>query len=163
MPLFALSNAGVPIANVGVSIFSDPLAQGIAAGLVFGKPIGIVLGTWIVIKLGFASLPTKATWKHLWGMGMLGGIGFTMSLFVAGLAVGEGPHLDTARLAILCSSTLAGIAGFAYLRMLPPVDKEAPAAAEQESGAAAISENMPSESEQPSQEEKSAPQDTQEN
>ncbi len=158
MPLFALSNAGVPIANVGFSIIHDPLAQGIAAGLVFGKPIGIVLGTWIVIKLGFASLPTKATWKHLWGMGMLGGIGFTMSLFVAGLAVGEGAHLDTARLAILCSSTLAGTAGFLYLKMLPPVDQAVPAtaAAKEDKRDTASSEESAAESGQPAPKDNSA-------
>nr|MCR5661339.1 Na+/H+ antiporter NhaA [bacterium] len=143
------------------SIIHDPLAQGIAAGLVLGKPIGIVLGTWIVIKLGFASLPTKATWKHMWGMGMLGGIGFTMSLFVAGLAVGEGPHLDTARLAILCSSTLAGIAGFTYLKMLPPVNQAVTetAAANEEKKDTATSEESEAEIEQPAPEENSAPAD----
>ncbi len=123
MPLFALANAGVAINNVSSDIFFSPLAQGIVAGLVIGKPIGIFLGTFLIVKLGWASLPNHCTWKHIGGMGMLGGIGFTMALFVAGLSVGDPQHMDTARLAILSGSMLACVMGFTYLRMLKPYNK----------------------------------------
>ncbi len=123
MPVFALANAGVALSRVGPGL-SDPLATGIAAGLVLGKPIGIVLATWAVVRVGLASLPPGTSWPHLWGLGLLGGVGFTMSLFIAGLAVPDPTRLDTARLAILGSSTLAGVAGVLILRRLPPIPDE---------------------------------------
>lgn len=118
MPVFALANAGVALSRLGPGL-SDPLATGIAAGLVLGKPLGIVLGTWAVVRTGLAALPTGATWSHFWGLGMLGGVGFTMALFIAGLAIPDAARLDTARLAILSASTLAGVVGFTVLRRLP--------------------------------------------
>lgn len=119
MPLFALSNAGVVINNVDPNFLSDPLVQGIATGLIIGKPIGIVCGTWLTIKLGFASMPRLASWAQMWGVGIIGGVGFTMSLFVSGLALVQGSHLNTACLAILCASATAGTIGFTLLRLLP--------------------------------------------
>lgn len=124
MPLFALANAGVAINNVSWDILADPLAQGIATGLIIGKPLGIFLGTFIIVKMGLSSLPRYCTWKHIWGMGMLGGIGFTMALFVSGLSVHNASQMDVARLSILASSFTACILGFVYLRMLPPYKKE---------------------------------------
>ena len=124
MPLFALANAGVAINNVSWDIIANPLAQGVAAGLILGKPLGIFLGTFIIVKLGLSSLPRFCTWKHIWGMGMLGGIGFTMALFVAGLSVHSASQMDIARLSILISSFVACILGFIYLKMLPPYKDE---------------------------------------
>ena len=124
MPLFALANAGVAVKNVSLEILSDPLSHGIAAGLVIGKPLGIFLGTFIIVKLGLASLPRFCSWKHIAGMGMLGGIGFTMALFVAGLSVHNPEQMDTARLSILCSSFMACLLGFIFLRLQPPYQTE---------------------------------------
>lgn len=124
MPLFALANAGVAVKNVSMDILTDPLSHGIAAGLVIGKPLGIFLGTFIIVKLGLASLPRFCNWKHIAGMGMLGGIGFTMALFVAGLSVHNPAQMDTARLSILCSSFAACVLGFVFLRMQPPYQAE---------------------------------------
>jgi len=118
MPVFALANAGVALSRLEPGL-SDPLATGIAAGLVLGKPLGIVLGTWVVVRTGLAALPAGTTWIHFWGLGLLGGVGFTMSLFIAGLAIPDAARLDTARLAILAASTLAGVVGFLILRRLP--------------------------------------------
>ncbi len=123
MPIFALANSGVTLSQAGTGL-GDPLALGITAGLLLGKPVGIVLGSWLVVRAGLANLPRSTSWNHIVGVGLLGGVGFTMSLFIAGLAFGEGARLDTARLAILSASTLAGVAGFLVLRRLPPTTLE---------------------------------------
>jgi len=120
LPLFAFINAGVAIPLDALrETVTSPLGLGIAAGLLVGKPLGIVGGTWIAIRLGASGLPADARWRSLWGAALLGGIGFTMSLFIAALAFGAGPVLDQAKIAILCASTLA--AGGAYV-MLRPAD-----------------------------------------
>ncbi len=85
MPVFALANAGVTVAGGSVSIF-HPVGLGIILGLVFGKLIGVSLFAWLSVKLKMASLPEKTTWRHIYGSAMLGGIGFTMSLFISNLA-----------------------------------------------------------------------------
>lgn len=84
MPLFALANAGV---TVEFSAIAEPVALAVAAGLVLGKPLGIVAFSWVAVKLGLARLPTGVNWKILVGAGCLAGIGFTMSLFISGLAL----------------------------------------------------------------------------
>jgi NhaA family Na+:H+ antiporter len=107
MPVFALANAGVAIdpAALGSSV-----ALAVAAGLVLGKPIGIVLASWASKKAGLAQLPAGTDGKVLLGAGCLGGIGFTMSLFVAGLAL-SGPALDEAKIGILLGSTVSAVLG----------------------------------------------------
>ena len=92
MPLFALANAGVPLTP---SDFASPVAIAVAAGLVVGKPLGILLFSWIAVRTGLAVLPEGVSWGILLGGGLLAGIGFTMALFIAGLAL-EGPTLDAA-------------------------------------------------------------------
>lgn len=124
MPLFALANAGVPLAGAGSGVLSDPLAMGIGAGLVLGKPVGIALGTWGTVRLGLGALPRGVGWPHVWGLGLLGGVGFTMALFISGLALGEGPRMETARLSILAASAVAGVAGLTLLRTLPGREEE---------------------------------------
>ena len=120
MPVFALANSGVIVHQLDFGAFiADPVTHGIACGLILGKPIGIVLGTFITIKLGLAKVPRLASWSQLAGVGILGGIGFTMSLFVSNLALGNGAHLEVAKLAILCSSATAGILGFIWLYLHP--------------------------------------------
>jgi NhaA family Na+:H+ antiporter len=118
MPLFALSNAGVPL---GVAQLeggaSTAVALGIGLGLIAGKPIGITLFAWAAVRLRFASLPQSVTWRMIGGAGLLGGIGFTMALFIAGLAfVHEPDLLVAAKLGILGASLIAGIAGWLVLR-----------------------------------------------
>ncbi|MGM9991320.1 MAG: Na+/H+ antiporter NhaA [Candidatus Bruticola sp.] len=130
MPLFALANSGVIVTRLEPGFLSDTVTHGIALGLILGKPIGITLGTFLTIKCGLAKLPRGANWLQLLGAGMLGGIGFTMSIFVSNLALGNGPHLDTAKMAILCSSTTAGLLGFIWLYLHP---QQTTAAAESES------------------------------
>ncbi len=120
LPIFALANSGVSLSRVGPGLWADPLAVGIALGLLVGKPAGILLATWAVVRLDLASLPRGVSRSHLFGLGLLGGVGFTMALFIADLAVDGGGGTGTARLAILCASTLAGTAGYLVLRLVGP-------------------------------------------
>lgn len=117
LPLFALSNAGVNIdASVGRQALESPLAWGIAAGLVLGKPLGLLGGAWVVLRLGLAKLPPPVEWRHLAGLGLLGGIGFTLSIFLAELALGGQPTLAVAKVSVLVSSLVAAALGFSFLR-----------------------------------------------
>jgi NhaA family Na+:H+ antiporter len=129
MPLFALANAGVAIDAGLRDVFSQPLALGIVVGLVVGKPIGIVLLSWIAVRLNLAELPGGVSWRSILGAGCLAGIGFTMSIFIAGLAFGSDPELlGNAKLAILGASLIAGILGGILLLMVP-ASRDAPAGA----------------------------------
>jgi len=116
MPLFALANAGVPFS---VSDFGEPVAMAVAAGLVVGKPVGVVLFSWVAVRLGLAALPEGVGWGVLAGGGLLAGIGFTMALFIAGLAL-DGPTLDAAKVGILGASAVAAILGMLILSRLLP-------------------------------------------
>ncbi len=120
MPVFAFSNAGVILEGVNSSLFSDNLFTGIVAGLVFGKVGGIMLFSWLACKFNLAILPEGLRWVHISGAALLGGVGFTMSLFIAGLAFGAGSLLDVSKMAILFASFIAGVAGYIVLsRSLP--------------------------------------------
>ncbi len=141
MPLFALANAGIPVDKNLVHSLTSPLALGILAGLLLGKPIGIVLFTWLAIRLRFGSVPSGVSLRHLLGTGILAGMGFTMSIFIATLSfdasathaqwlgvklaspmialAGQKGQLEVAKMAILVSSTLAGVLGYFTLRFLP--------------------------------------------
>jgi Na+:H+ antiporter, NhaA family len=116
MPLFALSNAGVELSSDMLRTISLPVTAGIVLGLVLGKPLGITLFAWLAVRIGLASLPERATWRMVHGVSWLGGIGFTMSLFIAGLAFGEASLLDSAKVGILAASSIAGVAGWLMLR-----------------------------------------------
>lgn len=120
IPLFAFANTSLVLdASVFGQLFS-PLGLGILLGLVVGKPVGIGLLAWLSVRLGWASLPAGVTWRHLWGASVLGGIGFTMSLFITLLALGENSVGEpVAKLAILCASLVSGIVGFVLLRTAP--------------------------------------------
>jgi NhaA family Na+:H+ antiporter len=116
MPIFALANAGVILNGNLISIFSTPLALGILCGLILGKQAGITLFSWISVKVGVAELPLSITWKHIYGIGLLGGIGFTMSLFIANLAFVDIHLLNISKMAVLMASLIAGCIGFLILR-----------------------------------------------
>lgn len=111
LPLFALANAGVSVGGEMAAIASHPVTLGIIVGLVAGKPIGIMLASWLAVASGLASLPSGVNWRHIHGAGWLAGIGFTMSLFVAGLAFSDETILTTAKVGILAASTCAAVVG----------------------------------------------------
>ncbi|MBF0597093.1 Na+/H+ antiporter NhaA [Faecalibacter rhinopitheci] len=116
LPLFALANTAITIEGGGFSHFSFPLAAGIFLGLVIGKPVGITFFTWIAVKLGLCELPTAVNFKRVFGVGMLGGIGFTMSIFVSMLAFNDPDYINEAKLMILVASVTAALLGFFYLK-----------------------------------------------
>jgi NhaA family Na+:H+ antiporter len=107
MPVFALANAGVPIE---LPALGTPIALAVATGLVLGKPLGIVLFSWAAVKMGLARLPEGVSWNVLSGAGCLGGIGFTMSLFIAALAF-DGIMLNEAKSGILVGSAVSAALG----------------------------------------------------
>jgi len=118
VPLFALANAGVELSwGALADAARSETSLGIATGLVIGKPIGIVLFSWIMVRLGLASLPADAGWRDLWAIGMLAGIGFTVSLFIAGLAFADPTLVDDAKVGILSASVIAGLVGFVAVRL----------------------------------------------
>ncbi|MDF1505692.1 Na+/H+ antiporter NhaA [Roseisolibacter sp. H3M3-2] len=128
MPLFALANAGVTLGGDALrAAAAHPVTLGALLGLLVGKPVGIVGFSWAAVRLGWASLPHGVTWRSLAGAGVLGGIGFTMALFIAGLAFpgadgaagGASPLLDAAKVGVLAASTVAGVAGWLLLRAGP--------------------------------------------
>src|SRR5882724_10532719 len=112
MPVFALANAGVTLGG-GAAARSviAPVSLGVICGLVIGKPIGIVLFSWLATRTRLAAMLDGIGWRQIVGVGMLGGIGFTMSLFIANLAFDEAPALETAKVGILVASVVSGIAG----------------------------------------------------
>jgi len=118
MPIFALANAGVKLGNDFSSTLASPVSLGIILGLVFGKQIGITVFSWLAIKLKIADLPKGIEMRHIYGASCLAGIGFTMSLFISGLAFGETPPLSIAKTSILIASVIAGILGWSILRSL---------------------------------------------
>ena len=119
LPLFALTNADVSfIGGDFGAMITSPVFFGVFFGLLLGKPIGIMLFSFIVIKTKLASLPENVNWMHLLGAAILGGVGFTMAIFVANLAFPAHPELITnAKVAILSASTLSGIIGFVFLML----------------------------------------------
>ncbi|QGZ39849.1 sodium/proton antiporter, NhaA family (TC 2.A.33.1.1) [Pseudoduganella flava] len=120
LPIFALANTGVVIATGWQQNLLAPNSVGIIAGLVLGKPVGIVLLSFAAVALGLCRLPQDLGWRHVLGAGMLGGIGFTMSIFITNLAFpGQAAAIDASKIAILAASVLAGLAGFLWLRAVP--------------------------------------------
>jgi NhaA family Na+:H+ antiporter len=115
MPVFALANAGVVLGAGAARALTDPISLGVICGLVFGKPIGIVLFSWLATRSRLAAMLDGVSWRQVIGVGMLGGIGFTMSLFIANLAFGDTPALETAKVGILAASVASAIAGVVVL------------------------------------------------
>lgn len=118
MPIFALANTNITFESGMITGLASPLGLGIIVGLFFGKTIGITFCSWLAVKFKLANLPTGATWKHLVGVGMLAGIGFTMSIFIALLSFQEEASITNAKFAILCASLIAGTVGFFYLKSI---------------------------------------------
>jgi Na+:H+ antiporter, NhaA family len=115
MPVFALVNAGVRVSADLAGSLLDPIALGVILGLFVGKQVGIVVSCWALIRSGLGSMPSRATWAQLYGVALLCGIGFTMSLFIATLAFEHADTLTPAKIGVLTGSLLSGIAGYALL------------------------------------------------
>lgn len=117
LPLFALANAGVTFSAETWRLFAhSPVAWGVVLGLVLGKPLGIITTCWVTVKLRIAELPSTVTWKQLAAIGSLAGIGFTVSLFIGGLAFASPDELDAAKAAVLTASLVAGVVGFVVVK-----------------------------------------------
>jgi NhaA family Na+:H+ antiporter len=123
VPLFALANAGIRFSDFDVAeAIVSPVALGVSIGLVFGKPVGITLATWIGLRLKLGELPRNVTFNHVLGIGMLAGIGFTVSLFIAELAFRNSAMAEIltneAKIGIFLGSAIAGIVGYLVMRMV---------------------------------------------
>ena len=127
MPLFALANTGVPLdASMVSKVFTEPVGQGIMLGLLLGKPVGIAGLSWLAVKSKIGKLPSGMNNSHLIIVGLLGGIGFTMCLFLVEMALaGQPSAANVAKLAVLASSTVAATAGAALMAKLPDSSIEA--------------------------------------
>lgn len=125
LPLFALANTGIIIGPQWTQSLTAANSSGILAGLLVGKPLGITLASFIAVSIGLCTLPANLNWKHIFGAGLLGGIGFTMSIFITNLAFSGSPETVTAsKLAILLASLVAGIFGLLWLRIVSPKPSE---------------------------------------
>jgi len=122
LPLFAFANAGIPLVGMQLSDLTNSLPLGVALGLFLGKQIGIFSFSWVIIRLGLARLPQGASWASLYGVSVLCGIGFTMSLFIASLAFeGTGEHIVAAsRIGIITGTVVSAIAGCLILNWTLP-------------------------------------------
>ena len=129
VPVFGFANAGVPLAGIGMEGVLAPLPLAIAAGLFFGKQIGIFSVIWAADRVGFAPRPDNASWQEIWGVSILCGIGFTMSLFISGLAfAGQELLINEAKIGILMGSLFSAVLGFVVLRLSTdhPDDERSP-------------------------------------
>ena len=124
MPVFAFANAGVALGGLSPSDLLAGIPLGIAAGLFIGKQIGIVGFVWVGVKLGIARLPEGTTWMQVYGVALLAGIGFTMSLFIGTLAFADPTHAAAVRIGVLAGSILSGLLGYAVLRASLPSGKK---------------------------------------
>jgi len=116
IPLFAFANTNITLESTMVSGLMSDLGLGIALGLLLGKPVGILLVSYICTKLRISSLPEGSSWGHILGVGLLAGIGFTMSIFIAILSFNDPTNISEAKLSILITSLIAGIVGYLVLR-----------------------------------------------
>jgi len=130
LPIFAFANAGVSLQGLSLSDFLHPLTLGVAAGLFFGKQIGVVAATWIGVKSGLAKLPQDVSWQHVYGVACLTGIGFTMSLFIGSLAFGASETMNAVRLGVISGSVASGLIGFVVLRTAAPRHSAIPSPAQ---------------------------------
>ncbi|WP_295563570.1 Na+/H+ antiporter NhaA [uncultured Sphingomonas sp.] len=115
VPLFGFANAGVSLSGVGLETFAQPLVLGIALGLFLGKQTGILAAIWGADRLGIARRPAGVSWGQLYGMALIAGIGFTMSLFIGGLAFADPAQMDAVKIGVLAGSIASALAGAAVL------------------------------------------------
>ena len=127
MPVFAFANAGISFETIGLDLLANRIVIGIIVGLFIGKQVGVFGCIWLMVKLGFARLPRNTTWASLYGVSILAGIGFTMSLFIGSLAFehGDFDHSDATRLGVLIGSLLSALCGYGVLRWTLPENLEA--------------------------------------
>ncbi len=119
LPIFALANTAIPIGTDWMQQLASPNSLGIIAGLVIGKPLGVLLACFLAVASGVCRLPGDLGWRHIFGAGILGGIGFTMSIFITNLAFpGNAEIIGASKMAILFASLIAGSAGFLWLRLV---------------------------------------------
>ena len=117
MPLFAFANAGVSLEGLGLSTLLNPVPLGIVCGLFFGKQIGVFFFSYVSVKMGLAQMPNQSTWTNLYAVGILTGIGFTMSLFVGNLAFADAnSNLDGVKIGVLVGSLLSTLVGYFLLK-----------------------------------------------
>lgn len=116
LPIFALANTSIPISSDFYYALGGAVSIGIFAGLLIGKPVGITLFSYITVKLKLSSLPSDLSWKHILGAGILGGIGFTMSIFISLLAFENETLIDQAKISIMLVSAVSGVLGYFYLK-----------------------------------------------
>jgi NhaA family Na+:H+ antiporter len=127
LPMFAFANAGVSFEGLGLASLLEPVTLGIALGLLVGKQVGVFIPLWLCIRSGLAPMPAGATWTQLYGVSLLCGVGFTMSLFIGGLAFEAAGFDAPVRLGVLGGSVLAALAGYAVLRFAArPAPQETP-------------------------------------
>ena len=131
VPLFAFGNAGVNLTGLTFADLLDPLALGIAGGLVVGKQVGVFGVVWIMVKSGIARMPKGANWAHIYGIACLAGIGFTMSLFIGTLSFDDATLMNSVRLGVLTGSVISAVVGFTVLK-LASKDRDPEADAEEE-------------------------------
>jgi NhaA family Na+:H+ antiporter len=117
LPVFALANTAIPFTSGLDNSFVETVGAGVFAGLVLGKPLGIFLFAFAAVKLKLSSLPNKVNWTKLIGVGILGGIGFTMSIFVTMLAFEDEQMINKTKIIVLVSSLAASIIGLIWLRL----------------------------------------------
>lgn len=117
LPLFALANTNIFLSESWSAGLSQPSSLGIIIGLIVGKPLGITLFAFLGVVLGICTLPSDVKWKNILGAGMLGGIGFTMSIFITLLAYNDATMIDNSKIAILMASLISGILGFIWLKI----------------------------------------------
>lgn len=133
LPIFAFFNAGLLLEKMSLAeALANHIALGATLGLMLGKPLGISLAAYLAVRAGLAALPERVHWRHIVGAGMLGGIGFTMSLFVSGLSFTEAAQLNYSKLGVLTGSVLSALAGLTFLAVVAARDQRAYAAAAEE-------------------------------
>jgi NhaA family Na+:H+ antiporter len=123
MPIFALANTNIKFQNSMVDGLYSPMGLGILGGLIVAKPLGITLFSWLSVKFGLSTLPSQSGWKHIVGLGMLAGIGFTMSIFIALLSFDNPQYQLGAKFSILVASVIAGISGYIFLSRVNKLDR----------------------------------------
>jgi NhaA family Na+:H+ antiporter len=127
VPLFALANAGVALSpDALTSLVDDPVTVGVLAGLVVGKTVGVLGATALAVRLGIGRLPAGTTWRHVLGLAMVAGVGFTVALFVTSISLTDPQLIDSAKVGILGGSLLAGVVGYSFLRWSAPAPAPVP-------------------------------------